>query len=101
MAAEVFETLEAVSDLEIALEEMESIRHSKVAAMRLASAYSTFLKNVGRFPMMYPLCEELGLRARGYRKALIEKHVVVYEVVGSEVHVIRLFHQCMDYAKLI
>ncbi len=50
---------------------------------------------------MYPYCNDLYLARKGYRKLPLNKHdyVILYQVVGNEVHIGGIFHTRENYGK--
>lgn len=71
------------------------------AARGFLDAADTAVKNLTRFPLMYPLVDEPRLRGLGYRKAFLGDYVMIYLVGDGNVDIVRVFHQRQDYARLL
>lgn len=101
MTCEVVVAKRARDDLDAALLYLKQSLFVPDAAERLLDAFAKFIDAVAEFPLMYPVSDEPRLSSRGYRKALLENYIALYEVSEQTVYVLHLFHQSQDYAALV
>jgi len=82
-----------------ALEDLVQLRdwvsHDRPAAARkLAATLRKSVERLARFPHSGRLVP--GFEARGYREVVVRPYRVIFQVVGSEVHVLRVWHGRRD-----
>ena len=52
--------------------------------------------------MMYPLCEDVFLSSKGYRKAVVDNYIVLYRLYGDDAAIIsRVLYGRRNYAEII
>lgn len=86
----------AVSYIALSLE-------NRTAAASLIDAVEKCYNDLEYMPFMYEACQDIYLKERGYRKAVIHNYIMVYRVdeQSKTVNILRLFHGRQDYLKLI
>lgn len=101
MACKVIQHPDVRRELEHTLDYLEFVLFEPTSAKELARSYLVFIKNVARFPEMYPLARDEILSKRGIRAASLQNYVVLYVYDDTYVQVLHLFHQSQDYARLV
>lgn len=103
MAYEIVETRSALQDLEHILDYMTCTLADPDAASAFVDKVESCYANLGQMPMMYGYCRDPRLRARGYHKAVIKNHIMIYKVDEEDgtVTILRFFYSGQDYEKLI
>lgn len=101
MACKVIQHSDVRGELELALDCLEFVLFEPTSAKELAQSYLVFIKNVARFPEMYPLARDESLSKRGIRAASLQNYVVLYVYDETCVQILHLFHQSQDYARLV
>ena len=103
MVCNVREAPAVAHELDCALAHLELDVGSTSAAVKLASAYVELVDRLGKHPLMYPLCAQERLSAKGYRKASLSgtSYLAIYSVSGDVVTILHLFHQRSDYARYL
>ncbi len=65
---------------------------------KLEACYGKVLSN----PRLYPLCEDVFLSSKGYRKAAVDNYIVLYRLYGDDAAIIsRVFYGRHSYADII
>ena len=88
-------------DLDAVIGYIAMTLENKAAAASLLDAIEQSFDWIERMPLMYEACQDPHLRELGYRKAVIRNYILVYQVDGDTVNLLRLFHGRQDYEKLI
>ena len=92
---------EAQEQYEVCIEYVRYVLFAENAAKDIEAAFETFLKNVEIFPEMYPIMQDVRMRKKNVRRALVKSYVVVYKYHGETVEIIGFFHQSQDYARFL
>jgi len=73
------------------------------AALKFLDEVESCFNHLKDNPMIYARCNDKCLDAKGYRKAVIKKYIVVYKVSEPDaiVTVLRLFFGAQNYAELV
>ena len=74
---------------------------SEASATSFLDGLEAVLRHLRDFPLMYSLSQEQRLARMGYRKALFDNYLALYRLEEERVIVARIFHQRLDYAKLV
>lgn len=103
MAYKVVETELAVQDLNGILEYIAGSLSNPTAASAFADEVEKCYASLERMPLMYEQCQDVQLRALGYRKALIKNYLLIYRVDEAEkiVSILRFFYGGQNYVELI
>ena len=48
-------------------------------------------------PSVFPLCAADNLAAMGYHKAILKSYIVVFEIEGNAIRILRVFHSSENY----
>ena len=74
-----------------------------VAASRFLDAVYECYDNLENFPFMYEQCRNPKLKNAGYRRAIIDSYVLIYEVQEENKSVVvhHFFYGRQEYSKLI
>ncbi len=70
------------------------------AAKALIDEIEIAYRKLEKYPEVYAVCADKYLASKGYRKLLLGKHnyVILYQVMGHEVHINGIFHMRENYA---
>ena len=100
MGYKLIETRLASQDLDNILEYMAVRLQNPAAASAFADAVEQCYSLLEHTPLMYEVCRDLRLRAKGYRKAVIRNYVLIYKVdeKNRTVLLLRFFYGKQDYA---
>ena len=73
------------------------------AARAIATDIAESFDRIEDIADTYGYCEDLYLRFRGYRKKRLKHHnyIIIYRIIGNNVHISGVFHLLEDYAKKI
>ena len=58
------------------------------------------LEQLTRFPLSGPSMRETELRNLGYRFMVVEKHIIIYRLIGDTIYVYHIFDGRSDYPTL-
>lgn len=72
---------------------------SRTAAGHLLDSLEDIYARLKDEPFQFPLCRDIYLEARGYRKAIITgmDYIVIFSIVGEDVHIHGVYHQSEDF----
>lgn len=103
MACNVSLTRPAVQDRESVV---SYLAHSLASPAAARDFLNEFDKQVARLqdnPRCFPLCADIALASKGYRKAIVKGYVFVYvyDEAKNVVTILRVFHQSQDYARYL
>ena len=100
MGSTLLETRRASRALARDLEYMTVRLQNPAAASAFADAVEQCYDLLEHTPLMYEVCRDLRLRAKGYRKAVIRNYVLIYKVdeKNQTVLLLRFFYGKQDYA---
>lgn len=103
MAYKIVHTDSFQRDLDAAVGYIALVLENKIAAASLLNAIEKCYDELGKMPFMYEACHDPCLQELGYRKAQINRYILVYKVDEAKktVNILRLFHGRQDYEKLI
>ena len=103
MAYKVVATELAVQDLNGILEYIAVSLSNPTAAAAFADEVEKCYAGLEHMPLMYEQCQDVQLRALGYRKALIKNYLLIYKVDEAEktVYILRFFYSRQNYVELI
>ncbi len=101
MAYSVRFSAEAAADVESAVTYLAEALHSPKAADDFLAELERQVSLLESLPLSFPAVDETRLHATGYRKAPVLRYLLVFRVEEQAVHVVRLFHQSQDYARLL
>ena len=101
MAYKIHETVSAQMDLDNIIQYLVYSLENPVAAKALLNEVESCYNDLERLPMMYEACHSPHLKAKGFRKAVIRKYIMVYAVneATKTVEILRFFHGSQDYEK--
>lgn len=88
-------------DLDAVIGYIVMVLENRAAAAALLDAIEQSFDGLERMPLMYEACHDPHLRELGYRKVVIHNYIMVYQVDGDRVNLLRLFHGRQDYEKLL
>lgn len=96
-------TIAAQNDLEAIYEYIAVELANQPAAKNFFDKVENCYDNLIRQPYMYEECRDRRLRLSGYRRAVINKYIMIYRVDNSKkaIYIIRFFYGAQDYEKLI
>ena len=90
----------------LAEEDMTSIflyiaQNSTQNANMILDKLEKALEQLSQFPLSGLECRDNILRAKGYRKVVVEKLLILHTVTGDTVNVMRVVHGASKYEKLL
>lgn len=96
-------TVSAQEELDAIYEYIAVELANKTAAEAFFDQVEKCYDSLVRQPYMYEQCREESLRLAGYRRAVIERYIMIYRVDDSKktVYILRFFYGARDYEKLI
>ena len=71
------------------------------AALALLDEVENAIESLGSNPYLHAISRKPALRNRELREFLVKRHVIVYEVAGEDVVLLRLFHQMRYYERFL
>ena len=96
-------TLAANNDLDEIYSYISNTLDSEQSALNLMREMQDMILSLSEMPERFSLSPDPALAARGYRRAVVKKYVILY-IVDKEnktVSVMRIFHGSMNYAEYI
>lgn len=77
--------------------ELRSIQAAKHLYQEIDKIYERLEDN----PKQFPYCEDVNLRDKKYRKAVLlrMKYTLIFKIVGTDVYIIGIFHDSENYGK--
>lgn len=106
MAYEVVLDPGVVERLDEVASYVSEVLGSPAAAASILDGFDELVDRLEQSPLSYPLAQDEHLQARGYRRALIGKYVVLFRVWESgeregTVWMTNLFHGSQNYQRLV
>ena len=103
MAYKVITTPYLEQDLDAILRYMVEELHAPLAAADFADAVDACYVRLSEMPTLYELCRNPRLAAQGFRRAVINHYVMIYEINEQEKAVLihRFFYGSQDYEKYL
>lgn len=86
----------AQSEYESIVSYLAGSLQNKSAAQNFMAEFERQIEFITEQPFLRPLSHLPELAARGYRKAPINKYVMLYKVIGQTIIVAHVFHQTQD-----
>ena len=92
-------TEKAESDLDSISDYLAITLANPLAANALLDEIEDAIDHIEDDPEIFPLCLDSRLADLGYRKAVVESYIMIYDVDsdGATAHVLRFFHGSEDY----
>ena len=92
---------EAVNDLDGLFEYISTELSAPQSAKNLMAKIEKKVENLKIQPFLYPPCLESPLYELGYRKMVINNHVVIYDSneENETVNIVRIFYGKQDYKR--
>ena len=95
-----------VTVFRLAEEDMSSIflyitQDSTKNAIMILDKLEKAIEQLAQFPLSGSECRDDILRAKGYRKVVVEKLLILYTVTEDTVNVMRVVHGASKYDKLL
>lgn len=99
MEFKVIVTEHAAQQLENILDYLVYRLNSLQAASNLLNEVEAAYSKLEYMATSMPFCQDVYLRAKGYRKWPLSKHkyIILYQVKGANVYVNGIFHMLEDY----
>ena len=85
--------LEEIAQLYLSLSGVPSAR-------KITDKIFDALEQLTRFPLSGPSMRETELRNLGYRFIAVEKHIIIYRLIGDTIYVYHIFDGRSDYPTL-
>ena len=103
MGYKIAEAPLAAQDIAEILEYMIVSLNNPTAAAAFADELERCYDRLERMPMMYEACRDVRLRAMGYRKAVVQRYVLIYKLSEEEktVSILRVFYGRQNYAETL
>ena len=103
MAYKILTTVYSEQDLDSILGYMIRELHAPQAAADFADAVGACYDRLSEMLTLYELCRNPRLAAQGYRRAVINHYVMIYQVDENEeiVRIHRFFYGSQDYEKYL
>ena len=101
MVYEINQSTESIRDFFGVLDYMTENLFNPQAARKFNNELESCYNRLRKYPLMYPLCPNEALAARGFRCAQVMRYMVFYTVNEEEciVWIHRILHITMDYAQ--
>ena len=84
MACRLLIAEDAEDDIDGIIGYMVNSLQSPAAASSFISKLEACYRKVLSNPRMYPLCEDVFLSSKGYRKAVVDNYIVLYRLYGDD-----------------
>lgn len=102
MACRLLIAEDAEYDIDGIIGYMVNSLQSPAAASSFISKLEACYRKVLSNPRMYPLCEDVFLSSKGYRKAVVDNYIVLYRLYGDDAAIIsRVLFGRRNYAEII
>lgn len=102
MACRLLIAEDAEDDIDGIIGYMVNSLQSPAAASSFISKLEACYRKVLSNPRMYPLCEDVFLSSKGYRKAVVDNYIVLYCLYGDDAAIIsRVLYGRRNYAEII
>ncbi|MCD8163480.1 MAG: type II toxin-antitoxin system RelE/ParE family toxin [Synergistaceae bacterium] len=102
MACRLLIAEDAEDDIDGIIGYMVNYLQSPAAASSFISKLEAYYGKVLSNPRMYPLCEDVFLSSKGYRKVAVDNYIVLYRLYGDDAAIIsRVFYGRHSYADII
>lgn len=103
MKYDVVVTNPAQDDLEEILNYISVDLSAPKSAIEMLNKIKSIFENLSINPLMYPLCNIDNLKAKNYRKAVINNYLMFYRVddKNETIYIMRFIYGRRDYINLI
>lgn len=103
MKYDIVVTNPAQDDLEEILNYISVDLSASKSAIEMLNKIKSIFENLSINPLMYPLCNIDNLKAKNYRKAVINNYLMFYRVddKNETIYIMRFIYGRRDYINLI
>ena len=101
MACEVVFARAAAVDRDLIVEYLVNTLKSPQAAGHFLDELDQVVENLSANLFAFEAVREERLASKGYRRAHVMNYLAVYSIAGETVAIMRVFHACQDYARLL